>query len=353
MRTLFIALFLVETSCSGLTLPTLPDGRTVDIVQRAEVGLGGRLWATAIALSTHLAEGRAGDLQGKRVIELGCGHGACGLFAAGLGASVLLTDGDPVPLRLAEENVEANFDSGINLRETSAVSVATFKWSPSLPEKVYSGGPYDLVIGSDISYARRSHGPLLDTIATLLSPKTWPTRGEAPQTKKTDVDHKLTSDDASTQAPGNLEQFRSSEFTLQARPRRRASPFRAHSAPPSGDRFALLAHGLRPGEAEESDLSGEQCIQGLKDMALDRGLCVTEVLRMTPPASQLGNPGDYGMTKVLLLQVSLQEPPLPPRKSFRDEPPGDLDRRGPSLMKPETTDPEMLSWLVLRGYEGN
>ena len=107
-----------------IELPPLPSGQTLKLVQEAEGGgasaaeiadasgvwsaedastwrriaeyvedeladtlsVGGRLWPSAAALCRWM-RGEA-SLRGARVLELGCGTGACGLYAAHCGAAV-------------------------------------------------------------------------------------------------------------------------------------------------------------------------------------------------------------------------------------------------------------------------
>ena len=63
------------------------------------------LWRSGVALAEKLDRG---GLQGRRVVELGCGLGLPSLAAARAGASVLATDIDPEALRLLERNAQAN-----------------------------------------------------------------------------------------------------------------------------------------------------------------------------------------------------------------------------------------------------
>jgi predicted nicotinamide N-methyase len=71
----------------------------------AEQTTGGQVWPAARALVRHL-QSRA---PSGRCLELGSGTGAVGLYAAGLGASmVVLTDGASELLPLIEHNVRRN-----------------------------------------------------------------------------------------------------------------------------------------------------------------------------------------------------------------------------------------------------
>src|SRR3954469_12914281 len=64
------------------------------------------LWRSGVALARELAD--APDLEGKRVVELGCGLAVPSLLAARRGAHVLATDEDPDALELVERNAREN-----------------------------------------------------------------------------------------------------------------------------------------------------------------------------------------------------------------------------------------------------
>lgn len=146
---------------------------------------GAQIWPAAAALC-RWQRSEAESFRGASVLELGAGTGACGLYAAGLGASrVLLTDGgdrglpttvnsDGVPTssmettverqrltRLMDENVRRNehlFVPGADVR------AAPFRWGvDTLPE-----GPFDWVIASDCTYTHDAHEALASTLAALL-----------------------------------------------------------------------------------------------------------------------------------------------------------------------------------------
>ena len=100
------------------------------------------------------------SLRGARVLELGCGTGACGLYAAPCGATeVLLTDGSETLQPLIDTNVASNPAPGC------AVRSQRYLWGEPLP-----AGRFDLAIASDCSYfyEEEAHAALAATCAALL-----------------------------------------------------------------------------------------------------------------------------------------------------------------------------------------
>ena len=110
-----------------------------------ECDTGGWVWAGALGLCSWLREDPE-LVKGASVLDLGCGTGAVGLYAAALGASkVTLTDGGPdAVLRLAQANVEMNRE----LVGHAAIEVAPLRWGDSAA----AHGSHDLVLGSDLIY---------------------------------------------------------------------------------------------------------------------------------------------------------------------------------------------------------
>lgn len=99
------------------------------------------LWPAAIALAHDLA-GRS--LAGTRVLELGAGTGLPGIVAASLGARVRQTDRQELVLHLSRMNAQRN---GVT---TIAHTLADWTaWTDA--------DRYDLIIGSDILYAKELH----------------------------------------------------------------------------------------------------------------------------------------------------------------------------------------------------
>ena len=154
--------------CKLADLPELTDGRqlklrTGDFV---ECNVSGILWTGAISLSRWLL--RADVMRGKAVLELGAGTGACGLYAAALGARrVTLTDGGSsyglASLATARANVQANQELWSTETE---VTVVPYAWGEPFSEEL-SG--YDYIIGSDVTaYSEAAHADLCCSLAEQL-----------------------------------------------------------------------------------------------------------------------------------------------------------------------------------------
>ena len=103
--------------------------------------LGGRVWKSAAALC-RWQRAHASLIAGKRVLELGSGTGAVGLYAAGCGASrVILTDGSDEVQTLMQTNVGRNR----SLLPTHRIAVARLRWGrDDAPRE-----PFDWVLASD------------------------------------------------------------------------------------------------------------------------------------------------------------------------------------------------------------
>ena len=98
----------------------------------------GVLWPAAEALSIYLSD-HSHLIQGKQVLELGCGLGLPSIVATQLGAKVLATDFHP--------DVEEYFLR--NCRHTNiACSYKRLNWR----EDNSKLGQFDVVIGSDVLY---------------------------------------------------------------------------------------------------------------------------------------------------------------------------------------------------------
>lgn len=104
--------------------------------------LGGRVWKSAAALC-RWQRAHASLFEGTRVIELGSGTGAVGLYAAGCHASrVILTDGSDEVQTLMQTNVGLNRSL---LPTQGSIAVARLRWGrDDAPSE-----PFDWVLASD------------------------------------------------------------------------------------------------------------------------------------------------------------------------------------------------------------
>ena len=108
------------------------------------------LWPSGLALARHVT---GLELDGLRVLELGCGLGLPALAAAARGAHVLATDWADDAIELLRRNAERN---GVSIR------TAQVRWSE--PEPLLRAAPWDLVLGADLLYEERN----ADQLAGLL-----------------------------------------------------------------------------------------------------------------------------------------------------------------------------------------
>jgi len=112
------------------------------------------LWESAYTLARRLVE--QDGWEGTPVLELGCGAGLTGLALAARGARVTQTDLFPEAVSLARQNAARN---GLKVRHAAADWHA---WPLA--------GAWPVVLGSDLTYERVSHRPLLDVLRLALAP---------------------------------------------------------------------------------------------------------------------------------------------------------------------------------------
>jgi predicted nicotinamide N-methyase len=111
------------------------------------------LWPSGLALARVV---RRRDVDGLRVLELGCGLAVPSIVAALGGAQVLATDWSPEALEVAAANAERN---------GAEVEVELVSWSDSA--RLESGAPWDLVLGADLLYEQRNVDQLLALLPSL------------------------------------------------------------------------------------------------------------------------------------------------------------------------------------------
>jgi predicted nicotinamide N-methyase len=121
---------------------------------------GAKLWPAAVAVAREVALLPPGALDGKTVLELGCGNGLCSLTAAASGAaSVLATD-------LSEDAL------GLTAEAASAADL------PVLTSRFDLGGPEplpaaDLVIAADLCYDEQLAAALAVRVAQAVRRGSW------------------------------------------------------------------------------------------------------------------------------------------------------------------------------------
>jgi predicted nicotinamide N-methyase len=111
------------------------------------------LWPSGLALA-HVVRRR--DLEGLRVLELGCGLGVPSIVAALGGARVLATDWSPEALEVAAENAKRN---------RADVETVLVSWAD--PDPLVRRAPWDLVLGADLLYEQRNVDQLLALLPRL------------------------------------------------------------------------------------------------------------------------------------------------------------------------------------------
>ncbi|KAH7824163.1 putative protein N-lysine methyltransferase METTL21A [Monocercomonoides exilis] len=123
--------------------------------------IGTVLWPSSYLL-VSLLEDDSESIQGKRVIELGCGCGIGGIAASKLGASdVVCTDASEHALAMAKKNIQ------INCHEGERISTKTYIWGDE-ESTLGLNPPFDYVIGSDILYNEFGADKLPKALAMLV-----------------------------------------------------------------------------------------------------------------------------------------------------------------------------------------
>lgn len=127
-----------------------PDGHAERAgISSAQWPLFGQLWASG----ERLAEAMHGhDVEGKRILELGCGIGLASLVLQRRGADIVASDVHP----LAESFLAYN--SALN--DLPSVDFRCVDWTRHLATL----GQFDLIIASDVMYERGQALALADAI---------------------------------------------------------------------------------------------------------------------------------------------------------------------------------------------
>jgi predicted nicotinamide N-methyase len=116
------------------------------------------LWPSARRLAAAIA---AADVDGRRVLEIGCGLGLPAIVAARGGADVLATDWAPEAVAATQANA---------LRNGVAVRCEQADWRE--PHALAVRGPFHLVLAADVLYEARNAEPLRALLSELRA-ETW------------------------------------------------------------------------------------------------------------------------------------------------------------------------------------
>jgi predicted nicotinamide N-methyase len=132
----------------------LAKGKDHPDVKAENMPYWAELWPSSIALGNFLLENRY-IVNGKKVLEIGCGLGLAGICANLAGAEVLLTDYLDDALELASESWVLNFNS--------AAPVMNLDWMYP-PDHAQ----FEVVIAADVLYEKKNHAPLFDFLLKIL-----------------------------------------------------------------------------------------------------------------------------------------------------------------------------------------
>ena len=131
--------------------------------QPGEGSLALRLWRSAFTLSEHVLRRRFADVDGRSVLELGCGLGLPGLACAAAGASsVCLTDISAESVELARRNAARN---GLEAR----VCAHTLDWDAPEASPVGALPPFEIIIAADVCYEMEPSESLARALPRMLA----------------------------------------------------------------------------------------------------------------------------------------------------------------------------------------
>lgn len=117
-----------------------PDGHSAKVgISSAQWSLFGQLWPAGRLLAQAM---HRFDIQGKRILELGCGIGLPSLVLQRRGADVVASDAHPLAEVFLAYNAALNALPALHFRH--------LRWDVALPTL----GSFDTIIASDVLYER-------------------------------------------------------------------------------------------------------------------------------------------------------------------------------------------------------
>lgn len=152
------------------TAPGAPQLRIHQPPSEVTFSSGFRIWPASAVLAGYLIKH---DLvAGKSILDIGAGTGALGLACAAAGAKrVVLTErimDDSQPSRRYLDLLEQNAAENAKVTEGTEVLVDALDFErEALVEQVLRHGPFDLVIGCEMMYERKTHPELARTLASF------------------------------------------------------------------------------------------------------------------------------------------------------------------------------------------
>jgi predicted nicotinamide N-methyase len=119
------------------------------------------LWPSGVALAAKIAREPV-IMQGKRVLELGCGLGVTAVAALRAGADLLVTDYSPEALALCS----------LNALEQAGTQPRTLRvnWRNPGSNLHGAGDEFPVVLAADVLYEGRDVDPLLALVERIVSP---------------------------------------------------------------------------------------------------------------------------------------------------------------------------------------
>ena len=115
-----------------------------------------KLWPSSLMTAQIVLSLPPGE--GKRALEIGAGTGLCGLCAAENRYRTIISDAEPEAVTFIQANILKN-----NLQNSA--TACPMDYTDDAEQK-----PVDLIIGTEILYRTKTHGPLLDFLARNLRP---------------------------------------------------------------------------------------------------------------------------------------------------------------------------------------